>query len=712
MSQIRMILLSCLLLIQTTAFANAMPPQAFALQEGRTYDQAHDLGYLDWSGPAQYFYLMHRDGSSLPPEEGGASCVGQCQEWVTVLGSGGTVTGTFARDVNYFEVMIAVSHESEIGSALLQACSSYSVSDLYLGPGSGYPGFISVDLAVPAGCRTWSLTAQGGFVPFRSVDVYYTFAPPTPVSTATPSGYYTPFPTLPATQTPTLPPSPTRTPVVSPTPTFPATSTPTRLPTSTPLTPVLSGYVTCELAGEEGWCRQGASLELLASDLLGREVSIHGDLNGVLFTCGDSCSLSLSEGIGTAHYTAISVTGRTASGLSTWKLDATPPDLDLLLPSTDGDHGWYRSPVPVRAEARDAISGPGLVWVSLDEGDTWNKLPIRLGDGVYPIAVLAVDVAGNKTLKTGVVSVDTTPPTAGFSRPGGGVALHGSVNLTGYSDDETSGVSLVQVSTDSGASWQNLTSHAGDWSMLWHTQDLPNGPYELWTRSIDEAGNIGEPSVLSVWVDNHPPKVLLTKRWWVWETGALKISTDYYPLREVQVTIADGLRRWPEVTFSYDPKHIPVSVSWDRHFTDGTLAPSGEYRVTARACDIHGLCGTDTGVIVIPQGAAPSATLPPTASPTLTSTATPTARSHVTQTLTLPSQTPTPVEIVSEPTPSKLIPSVPLWQVLGLLGLMFALAAASLVDPRPAALGRLRKVIEQIELKHTLDKEKDESSWK
>ncbi|MBI3175241.1 MAG: hypothetical protein HYZ25_16060 [Chloroflexi bacterium] len=709
MLRIRMILIACLLLIQTAAFTKAMPLPAFMLQEGRTYDQAHDTGYLDWSGPVQYFYLTHRDGAFLPPEEGGASCMGQCQEWVTVLGNGGRVSGVFERDVTYFEVMIAFSHDTEIGSAILQACSSYSVSELYLGPGSGYPGFISVDLAVPAGCRNWSLTAQGGFVPFRSVDVYYTTTPPVPTSTVTPSGYYTPFPTPPATQTPTLPPSPTRTPAASPTSTFPATSTPTLVPTATPLPPILSGHVSCELAGEEGWCREDAALVLHASDPQGWDVFIRGDIGGVPFACGASCTLSLSEGIGTAHYTAISATGRTANGLSTWKLDSTPPDLDLLLPTVDGDHGWHRSPVSVRAEASDATSGLESVRISLDEGDTWNTLPIRLEDGVFPIAVQAVDMAGNKRLETRIVSVDTMPPTSGFSKPSGGAVLQGSVTLTGTSDDETSGVSVVQVSTDSGASWQSLTTHAGAWSMLWHTQNLPNGPYGLWTRAIDEAGNLGEPSLLSVWVDNHPPKVLLAERWWIWEAGALKISTDYFPLREVQVTITDGLRRWPEVTLSYDPKHIPVSVSWDRRFSDGTLAPSGEYRVTVRACDIHELCGTDTGMIVIPQGAAPSATLPSTASPTLTSTATPTARPLVTQTLAPPSQTATPVEFVPEPLQQGPVVSIPLWQALGLLGLMFVLAAVSLADPRPAALGRLRKVIGQIGQITTSDEGKDES---
>ena len=69
------------LLLQTTMSTQAAPLAAYALQEGRTYDQAHSSGYIDWSGSAQYVYLTHRDGTSLPPEEGGASCGVSCSEW-------------------------------------------------------------------------------------------------------------------------------------------------------------------------------------------------------------------------------------------------------------------------------------------------------------------------------------------------------------------------------------------------------------------------------------------------------------------------------------------------------------------------------------------------------------------------------------------------------------------------------------------------------
>jgi hypothetical protein len=44
------------LLWRTTLSTQAAPLTAYSLPPGRTYDQAHDLGYIDWSGPVQYVY--------------------------------------------------------------------------------------------------------------------------------------------------------------------------------------------------------------------------------------------------------------------------------------------------------------------------------------------------------------------------------------------------------------------------------------------------------------------------------------------------------------------------------------------------------------------------------------------------------------------------------------------------------------------------------
>ncbi len=195
----------------------AMPLFAYSLNEGRTYDQAHDTGYIDWSGPVQYVYLTHRDNTTLPPEEGGIFCMPSCTEWVTRIGNSGTVSGVFDRDVTYFEVMVGFSPDSNVGTAVLRACSA--VSTWYLRNTAGsLPGFVSMYLTVPAGCRSWSLFASGGYVDFRSVDVNYVAPPPTPTRTSTPQ--------------PTITQSPTRTPTIVPTATF--TFTPTNTLTFTP----------------------------------------------------------------------------------------------------------------------------------------------------------------------------------------------------------------------------------------------------------------------------------------------------------------------------------------------------------------------------------------------------------------------------------------------------------------------------------------------
>ena len=62
MQRLRIGLISLFLpafLLWTTASTSSAPLAAIALQEGRTYDQAHDTGYIDWGGPAQYVYVTH-----------------------------------------------------------------------------------------------------------------------------------------------------------------------------------------------------------------------------------------------------------------------------------------------------------------------------------------------------------------------------------------------------------------------------------------------------------------------------------------------------------------------------------------------------------------------------------------------------------------------------------------------------------------------------
>jgi hypothetical protein len=229
------IILLFLFLFLNALQAQAAPRFATALVEGRTYDQAHNWGKIDWSGSILYENFFHRDGTSLPPSEGGTSCGGSgCWENVTKINSGATVSGVFARDVTYFEAMVAYEYQGTgVGSVVVTACSASRTTNLRK-PNNSDPGFNSFILTVPAGCRNWSIRASGGHVHFRSVDALYVAptATPSPTMTATPTYTLTPTNTATFTATPTYTLTPTNTATFTATPTY--TFTPTNTATFTP----------------------------------------------------------------------------------------------------------------------------------------------------------------------------------------------------------------------------------------------------------------------------------------------------------------------------------------------------------------------------------------------------------------------------------------------------------------------------------------------
>lgn len=256
----------------------------------------------------------------------------------------------------------------------------------------------------------------------------------------------------------------------------------------------------------------------------------------------------------------------------------------------------------------------------------------------------------------------------------------------------TSGPEGGEVSVDGGTTWQPVLLEAGHWSFIWRSGEVPNGEYIIQMHGMDRAGNDSDVSTIPLTVDNAPPAVAITERWWIWETGTLKVSANHFPIASIQVTIQDPQKRWKEVTLDFDPGRNSYIVKWDRRFADGTLAPIGEYPVLAVACDVNGLCGQDAGRIVIPEMATSTATQTP--SPTATSTLIPSKTPVATQILPTPTlalNTPIPEE-----RPEPIQSTLPLWQIFGLLGLFMVIASASLVDPRPKALKRLGEMIKDI----------------
>jgi hypothetical protein len=227
------ILLIFLLLALNALQAQAAPRLATALIEGRTYDQAHSWGKIDWSASIWYTNIYHRSLTVKSPDEGGELCSSGCTEPVTHISSGSSISGNFLRDVTYFEAMGAYEWVGGgVGTITVFACGSSTSWNLQK-PNNNTPGFNSFSIGVPAGCRNWTVSASGGHVHIRSVDALYVTptATPRPTMTATPTFTLTPTNTVTFTPTPTYTLTPTNTATFIPTATY--TFTPTNTATFT-----------------------------------------------------------------------------------------------------------------------------------------------------------------------------------------------------------------------------------------------------------------------------------------------------------------------------------------------------------------------------------------------------------------------------------------------------------------------------------------------
>ncbi|MBK7586220.1 MAG: hypothetical protein IPI67_39300 [Myxococcales bacterium] len=142
------------------------------LHPGRTYDE--ESAYVKWSGYVEFVPLAHKDGTSLPPSEGGGSCASGCTEQVTKISDGASVWGLF-KGVTSINVQLASTSEAGVGTGVFEACNQSVGSYPLSAPGSGQPGFNNFPAtawSVPTqGECVWKVTAKGGFVYFRAVTV-------------------------------------------------------------------------------------------------------------------------------------------------------------------------------------------------------------------------------------------------------------------------------------------------------------------------------------------------------------------------------------------------------------------------------------------------------------------------------------------------------------------------------------------------------------
>ena len=158
----------------------ATPP----LPCGRTYDQ--DRMYFTARGDVSLVTLRHRDGTSLPATEGGASCGSGCTEQVTRLGDGASLSGVISA-VDTFTVQAAASGADGVGTLVLTACDETLFDEsMWVESAGSTPGFVNLPgtaWALPAGMTCpFTISARGGYVDLRAVTTSCSGGPTPPLS--------------------------------------------------------------------------------------------------------------------------------------------------------------------------------------------------------------------------------------------------------------------------------------------------------------------------------------------------------------------------------------------------------------------------------------------------------------------------------------------------------------------------------------------------
>lgn len=418
-------------------------------------------------------------------------------------------------------------------------------------------------------------------------------------------------------------------------------------------------------------------------------------------------SLVVPEGSHQVDVHARDVAGNITTENRTVQVDLTDPSLSILPTGTAGRDGWYRSDVRIVLDASDAGSGLSGTEFRLDGGAWMPGSTTTISDeGVHGLDTRTSDQSGRQATAGTTVKIDKTAPLSRFVSPpdgSSGTVVKGTLVLSGQSADALSGLHLVEMSFDEGKTWQTLEPVSGEWTHAWDTRRLSNGVARVLVRGTDLAGNMEAPRRIEVILANQPPRISVQESWLIWESGDVTVRDAGLPIDGMRVTIRDPQGRWPAVVLEYGPNNLPGSISWDRRFADGTLAPSGEYEVLVQVWDVYGNEARDAGTISIPFVSLPVPTWTPSPSPS------PTASMLATQTAlptaVQPAATGVPAAtqmVIMEPDPDPVVEqTTPLvfWPLVGLLGLMLALASAALSDPRPRALARLKETVNQIVMK-------------
>jgi hypothetical protein len=181
---------------------------------------------------------------------------------------------------------------------------------------------------------------------------------------------------------------------------------------------------------------------------------------------------------------------------------AFSPFSETLPPARVAFYAWYDGGWHVVGEDGDESDGWRVPWNPISVGD---QSRIRVQARAY-------DASGrvNTALpQVTALTLDRTPPRAGYIRPATGGVARPDVDHRVWARDEGSGVEVVEFFVNEGKGWLKIGEDRfgrDGWSVPWAARDVPDGIVDFSARVYDRVGNVAwATDVRNVALDRAPP---------------------------------------------------------------------------------------------------------------------------------------------------------------------------------------------------------------
>ncbi len=229
-----------------------------------------------------------------------------------------------------------------------------------------------------------------------------------------------------------------------------------------------------------------------------------------------------------------------------FKIDTCPPALDLWV---EGGEDWHQYQADVGYKASDSSDGSGIKYIVYDingleqeiTGKGEGTFPVRQasrgGEGI-PVAVAAVDQAGNRTCREVQVYVDDAPPAVEISGVEDYMITSRDVQALFTASDDNGLVSCSVHTTWTSPEGVSTVLEEGEWKKENGSSQLSqifsqDGMYRMQIRAVDRAG-FQSKTEAQVIVDKQNPVIAYVDEMdgaWVkefcWDRPVSEIFTDF-----------------------------------------------------------------------------------------------------------------------------------------------------------------------------------------